>query len=170
MPVEDGAWAVRAVAMLVEDRDKILLVREDEAREYIGKYPNMLSIPMGHIGLGENPPAATLREFAEETGLKAEIDFPLGFFQIEMANKQRAAVWVYKGHLVCNIRKTPSVIWLDEAEFLSLDPFSLRPLNHEIFQLYSAVRYFCGNDHISCQEIGEIIQRAMPKASHWTPS
>ena len=170
MFVENGKWRIRAVAMLVEEEGKILLVREDEVKEELGKYPNMLSIPMGHIEGGENPPAAALREFSEETGLTAEIDYPLGFFQFELNNRERAAVWVYKGHLEGDLRETSSVVWLDEQEFLSLDPFLLRPLNHEIFQLYSVVRYLCGHNHLGPQGIAWMIQHAMPKASHWTPS
>lgn len=168
--IENGKWSIRAVAMLVENEGKILLVRENGSRESIGKYSGMLSIPMGHIEDGEDPPIAALREFKEETGLSAEIDYSLGFFQLEMAGRRRAGVWAYKGHPVSSFREMSSAVWLGEAEFLSLDPFLLRPLNHEIFQLYSVVRRLHNNTRLSFKELSQIIQETMPKTSHWTPS
>ncbi len=157
--------------MLVErDDGEFLLVREERTEEAIGKYPNMLSIPMGHIEPAEDPPTAALREFTEETGLEAEIDYPLGFFQFEMPNRKRAALWAYKGHLVDGVKEKPAVIWVDEIEFLSLDPFLLRPLNHEIFQLYSVARRLITHIGLGNKTLTRIVQAATPTASHWTPS
>ncbi len=159
-------WSIQAIAILVEEKGQILLITEDGSRPEIGKYAGMLSIPMGHIEVadGEDPESAVIREFKEETGgMDAVIDYSLGFFSIEMNNRKRAGVWAYKGHLVGEVKNTDLVSWLTEKEFLSLDPFLLRPLNNEIFQAYALARVI--EKYEPKDKISKIILDAMPKVA-----
>lgn len=52
-------------AMVLDRKGRVLLVRSE-------KWPNIYSVPGGHVELGESIYDATLRETMEETGLKVK--------------------------------------------------------------------------------------------------
>lgn len=129
-------WAIEAVAGLVVEDAQILLIRETGSRPEIGKFAGMLSVPMGHIDAGEAPEKAVVREFREETDLEVTVEYPLGFYEIVMPEGERAGVWAFKCRRTDSRRETAKTIWMSIEEFLALDPFVLRPLNRDLFQVY----------------------------------
>lgn len=136
------SWAIEAAAMVVVRERSVLLVEENEDREEVGKRKGMLSFPMGKLKKGEGPKAAAQREFKEETGTEALVDYPLGFYQIEMSGGRRAGVWVFKGRLADTYAAVHERCrWLTGEEFLCLDPFSLRPLVSEIYQMLTLAMF-----------------------------
>lgn len=135
-------WALLGIAVLVFDRGKIILVEETRDKPKIGKYAGMISIPMGAIDPGETAERAARREFGEETGLECSIELPIGFFEIQMAGRDRAGLIAFLGKLTGrsvprerNGVKPP--FRLSEVQFRDTDPFRMRPEN---FQIYAAWR------------------------------
>lgn len=132
-------WDLKGVAVLALRDAKIVMIREEEGndRPSAGKYAGMASIPMGVIRPGETAEQAAVREFGEETGLVVRLSYPIGFFEIQEPDRNRAGIWAFFGRLTGErvIRggdiSVPFV--LSEHDFLGLDPFDVRPLNREIY-------------------------------------
>jgi mutator protein MutT len=64
-----------AVALAVNDNNELLLIKRN-IKPSVGKW----ALPGGFIEIGETPQSACLRELAEETGLKGELDSLIGTY------------------------------------------------------------------------------------------
>jgi hypothetical protein len=70
-------------------------------------------------------------------GREVKLAYPIGFFEISAPDRQRAGLWAFFGKLtghpyIGSLERMRSFS-LCEKEFLSLDSFSVRPLNREIY-------------------------------------
>jgi 8-oxo-dGTP pyrophosphatase MutT (NUDIX family) len=66
MTSADGAARARVVAALLRDGDRVLLCHRSAGRRW---YPDVWDLPGGHVGHGETPSAALVRELREELGI-----------------------------------------------------------------------------------------------------
>ena len=84
-----------AVAVLVEQEDKVLLVRRavEPQRGY-------WSLPAGFIDAGEDPRQAAIRECSEETGLQVRVVALLDVISGQEHPRGADFVIVYKGEIV----------------------------------------------------------------------
>lgn len=138
-------WKLKGVAVLAfTEAKKIIMIKELTDRLEAGKYAGMASIPMGEIRPGETAEQAAVREFGEETGFGVVLDYPIGFFEIQVPDRNRVGVWAFFGHLrgdrVPRDGGVSQPFFITEREFLDLDPFGVRPLNREIYQQWKSLR------------------------------
>lgn len=59
-------WHREIACWIINEKNEILLQRRSKNKK---QYPNMLAVTTGHIGLGETPIEALLREVSEEIGI-----------------------------------------------------------------------------------------------------
>ena len=141
-------WAIKAIAVLVVDEiDRLIVVKEIQDDPKIGKFYGMTSIPMGHLCMGETAQRAAIREFGEETGKEIKILYPIGFFDILMVGAglgDRAGVVAFYGRLtgkivpkeVGQVELLPS---MPQSQFQQMNDFQLRPLNRQIYNAWKAL-------------------------------
>lgn len=66
--VRDDQSPLECVAFMLLDHDRLLVERRSPKRRVV---PGVLSIPGGHMDVGESPEDALARELAEELGVSA---------------------------------------------------------------------------------------------------
>jgi len=170
--VAPNDWNLYGVAMLVLSSDeRIIMIRELTDRVDAGKYAGMASIPMGEIRPGETAEQAAAREFGEETGLKAEVLYPIGFFEIQEPGRDRVGVWAFFGRLtgekVARDGGVSEPFVLSERDFLGMNPFDLRPLNLEIYAQWKLLSELLKSGRSAWWIRTQAIYHAPAKARQW---
>ncbi|MGW3955692.1 NUDIX hydrolase [Streptomyces sp. NPDC004752] len=111
-----------AAAVVMDERERVLLVRRSERERFL---PRVWGVPCGKLEPGECPEDGALRELKEETGLLGEVVRRVG---------ESSFVSEYRGHEVKNwqdnflVRPLTRVITLPEPDqayaWLALDELS----------------------------------------------
>lgn len=133
-------WDITGAALVVHSESGLVMVREEAENLNIGKKKGMISFPAGHVRLssGETPRMAALREFQEETGLKAKIRFPIGLFSLRQTGIN-VRIFVFCGELLVPESSKNKAIFVPTEHFVDIPTESIRPPCHEVFQVYRAL-------------------------------